>query len=225
METEVTRRRGAGTARHEYPLVQRMVVLLRSYKDMKGIATNVGLALRGVMLSDFALQRLVTLSPEDTVQVQGKTDSAIENEVLYKLSQCRYSPKLALKAVNGELARDLGVKKLRSKVYAELAARGVVRVEKTLIYKKIILVNLDVWQEVYSTLVDECRNGAVSMQTRILLIGLNYINRLETLLVQCNRSDAACIISCLEDSKQRIRENLEAGQRRLVYEFLATLVK
>lgn len=225
MEMVVTRRRTSTAQRLEYPLVYQLVILLRSHKEMKVVVTNVGVAMRSTILCDLALGGLAVLGPDGTVKTERAPVRELEKEFVYKIEQCHYDVKHLFRALNGELSKDLAVKNLRSRVYREMAARGIIQIHKTLVYKKIVLTDFEAWNVVYGRLLGECRGNSLSIESKILLVCLNYVNRMESLLLQCNETDAACVMRCLDDTRQRIKSGAFSVEDGLVYRVLEGLVR
>lgn len=225
MELMITRRRTSRAQKSEHPLVYQLIILLRSHKEMKVVVTSIGLSMRSVILCDLVLRDLIALDSEGVVKTKQSSERELEKEFIYKIGQCRYDVRYLLKALNGELSKELAIKNLRSRVYKEMATRGIIQIHKTFIYKKIVLTDFDAWNTIYSRMIGECRDNSLSTESKVLLVCLNYINRMESLLLQCNEADAACVVGCLADLKQKIRSGIFPREDGLIYSILEGLVK
>lgn len=225
MEHTTTRQRVWRESVPGFSLLNQLIILLRSHKEMKIVCTNIGFAMRCVVLCDLSLNKLIGLGTDDTVCALRASDSAIEKEFLYRIEQCHYSVQQLLRALNGELSKDLSIRHLRSRAYKELEGRRIIRIEKTLICKKIILSNMDVWGKIHNRLITECRAGKLSMESKVLLVALNYTNRMESVLLQCSEHDAVSVTSSLGDLRRKITAKQYPASERLIFNILEVLVK
>ncbi|KAI5173166.1 hypothetical protein PAEPH01_1860, partial [Pancytospora epiphaga] len=195
------------------------------HKEMKVVCTNIGFAMRCAVLCDLFLNKRIGLGPDGSVCVFNSSGSAIEKDFLYKIDQCRCNASQLLRALNGESSRNLSIRHLRSRAYKELESRGILRIEKTLVYKKIVLTDMDVWEKLHKRLLAECRSGKLSMESKVLLTTLNYVNRMESILLQCNEVDAVIVTKIFDDLRLKIKQGHVPDNERLIYSFLGILVK
>lgn len=224
-ENSVVRRRKTPETRKRYPIVYQLIVLLRSRKEMRVICTNSSVAIRVAILCDMAADGCLEADSAGAIRVRQQPSREIEAEFAYKISQCSCHPRELLRTLNGESSKELGVAQLRRKLYKEMERRGIIRTNRSVLYNKIVIVNHELWSSVYSTVTEECRSGSLSIETKVLLVTLDYSNRMESLLLQCNESDAGSILRQLKNLKNKIESRMFPEEDRLVYEILACLIK
>ncbi|KAI5149080.1 hypothetical protein ENBRE01_0690 [Enteropsectra breve] len=64
MDVSQIHRRFEAPLRHEHPLYQQLVLLLRSYKELKHVCTTTSKVLRAVIMCELANKKLIALAPE-----------------------------------------------------------------------------------------------------------------------------------------------------------------
>lgn len=225
MEHTLTRRRTAAPARVEYPIVYQLIILLRSRKEMKVMCTNTSVSVRATILCELALRGLIVADAEGVVRTVRNSDREIEKEFIYKIGQCRYDVRQLLRALNGEMSKELAVKNMRSKIYREMESRNILHRKKTMMYTKVVIDNFEGWSAIYGRMLSECRANALSIENKIILVCLNFIDRLECLLLQCNEADASCVLSSLSDVKAKIRDGVCRQEEKLVFSILGLLLR
>lgn len=189
------------------------------------MCTRASIALRAVFLCDLALQRLIDLDSSGIVRVMRQSEKDMEEDFIYRIGQCSYAPKQLLRALNGEFSKSLAIKNLRSKLFKELETKRILHVKKALIYNRLILDDFTLWSEIHNRIQDECRSSILSTESKVLLVALNYINRMESLLLQCNEGDAASIIRSLADIQQSILKGAAGKDEKLIFAILENLIK
>ena len=225
MEQTSTRRRAQANQKCEYPLVYQLVILLRSHKEVKFMCTSSSFALRIACLCDLAINNAIMIGNNNAVKTVKRLDREIEKEFIYRIGQCKLDPKRLVKALNGELDKDLAVKQLRNRVYKELEAKNIIIRNMGTVYNKITLINFDIWEDIHGRILRECRSNQLSIENKVILLALDYINKLESLLLQCNEVDASSVVKNVNECKFKIREGSYEKKDALVYEFLKILIK
>lgn len=223
MSETVTRRRPIADQRGDYPLMYQLVILLRSRKEVMYLCTKSSLALRVAGLCDLCIQNVIELQ-DRTVKVVKNIEDCMMKEFVYKISQVSYDPKRIIKCINGEMGSAKGIKNLRNKVYKEMENRSIIKNEKGPVFNKILLRNNDVWQSIFGNITREVSTGSLSTGNIVLLISLDYINSMESILLQCNEVLARSVVNAVNDQKDKIKKKLYPKQDQLLYEFLDFLI-
>lgn len=224
MEFTILRRRSQTNLRIDIPLIYKLVILLRSHKEYKIVATSSSIAFRIVCLCDMAIKQIIKYGEDQKVVQTGKAETDIEREFVYKIGMIRLNAYDTAKALNGELSKAMGIKNLKNKIFKEMEVKNIIRIGKGSIFNKIVLTNLDIWNEIHLGIISECRSGG-SLGCKVLLLALDYINKMESLLVLCNESDTKLLVQCLSDFKTDIRERRCKLEDQLVFDFLKVLLK
>ena len=186
MEQTFTRKRAQINQKQEYNIVQQLLILLRTHKEMKYMCTNTSIAIRTITLCDLAINNNISLDTQGNVIVSKPSSIEIYKEFVYKIGQCKLNPKKTIKALNGENTSSLGLKQMRSKFYKELETKGIISRKKGAIFNKIILIDLEAFKNIKTRIIEECKANDLSIETKAILISLDYVNRMESILLQCN---------------------------------------
>lgn len=218
---ETYRRRGVMSTK-KYSVLHQVVILLRSRKEFLYLCTRSSLALRVACLCDLYLLESIELS-NGVVKIVKGVDNTLLKEFLNKISVVSFEPKKLLKSLNGEMKAGLGVKKLRSKVYKEMAIQNLIKNNKSTVYNKIILQNNTVWEEVFMCVLEECNSELMSLSSIAILVCLNYIDQMENMLLQCNESQAKIVVNKLNNIQNQIIKKTYPQHHMLFYEFLSCL--
>lgn len=224
MEQTFTRKRAQINQKQEYTLPQQLLILLRSHKEIKYMCTNTSIAIRTLSLCDLSMNSNIGLNINNNVIVLKPSCIELYKEFIYKLGQSNLDPSKLLKALNGETNDNIGLKNLRSRFCKELEAKGIFKRKKGVLYNKIELINFEAFENVYNRILEECRINDLSLETKSVLIALDYVNRMESILLQCNETDAASIVKNVELSKKTIKEGRYESKYHLVYEFLKVII-
>lgn len=223
MELCKLRKRSQSSLRADIPLIYKLVLLLRSHKEYKIIATSSSLSFRVVCLCDMAIKNII--KEQEGMVVQCATPATdIEKEFIYKIGLAKNNARDTVRALNGEISKSLGIKSLKSKIFKEMETRNMIKVSKGTIYNKIILSNLDLWNEIHNGIVIECRDGA-TLETKILLVALDHINKMESFLLLCNEKDSQIVLRCLSEFKTDLQENRFKKGEELIFNLLRCLIK
>lgn len=224
MAESFTRRRMNAPQKESYPPHYKLMVLLRSRKEMRAVCTGTSVALRVVILCELARRGEIVLNSHGEVVLRSCGKSEIEKEFAEKIALSPAEPRKLIKALNGESKKSLAIRHLRKKVCNEMQIRGILQIKKTILYSKVVLTNNEVWQSIFDEILSECKSGDPSISTIIILIALEYVNRMESLLLQCSETDASTVIKCFEESKEmRFSPGLSANFQ-LVYQFLNCII-
>lgn len=223
MDNSHVRRRTVIDIKQNYSLIYQLVILLRSRKEMMYLYTKSSLAMRIAGLCDLCLLNVIELD-HSTVKVVKGTEDPILKEFVYAISQKPYDPKKLVKSLNGELTKSNGIKNLRNKVYKEMSKRNLVKTNKVPVYNRIILQNDEAWESIYRNIVDEASLNYFSTKNVVLLICLDYIDKMESILLQSNEKTADFIVKTVEKYKDIIKKKLYSPNDELIYEFLKTLI-
>lgn len=228
METEshttelAIKRRGNIERKTDIPLTFQLVLLLRTRKEAMYLCTRSSLALRIVILCELTLDKVIELR-DGAVQVVKAPGNAILREFADKIAQISLGPRDVLAHLNGEKGKQTSVDGLRKKIYAEMRAQGLIKTSKGLVFNKIKMQNVDVWQRVYDSLIYEVQNNSISKESVVLLLGLDYINMMESLLLQCNESTAAQVVQRVSEIKKRVQSKQYGQEDALLYQLLSLL--
>lgn len=224
MEFTMLRRRSQTNLRIDIPLIHKLVVLLRSHKEYKIVATSSSMAFRIVCLCDMAIKQIIKYGEDQKVVQTGRAETDIEREFVYKIGILKLNALDTVKALNGEISKTMGIKNLKNKIFKEMEVKNIIRISKGSIFNKIVLTNLDIWNEIYTGIISECKSGA-SLGCKIILLALDYINKMESLLVLCNESDTKLLSESLSDFKIQIKEKRCKPEDQLIFDFLKILLK
>lgn len=223
MNETMTRRRPITDHRDDHPLMYQLIVLLRSRKEVMYLCTRSSLALRVAGLCDLCIQNVIELQNR-TVKVVKNIEDCMLKEFVYKISQMSYDPKRVIKCLNGEMGSSRGIKSLRNKIYKEMENRNIIKSERGPVFNKILLKNNNAWEGIFECLTREVATGSLSARSIVLLISLDYVNHMESVLLQCNEALARSIVNAVKEHKDRIRKKMYPKQDQLLYEFLDFLI-
>lgn len=207
----------------DIPLAFQLVLLLRARKELMYLCTKSSLALRVSILCELAIDNLIELK-NGMVEVVRISEKPILNEITRRVSEVKMNPVDLLKYLNGEHGKLSGMKNLRKKTYSEMQGRGLIRVTKKLMVNKIAIQNTDAWHNILEKIVYEVQSKKVSKETIVLLMTLNYINGMESLLIQCNETVAGLIVQQVEEIKQRVQDRQFLTEDGLMYQFLSIVM-
>jgi len=222
MNESQLRRRIVTNARLACPLVYQLVIMLRSRKEMMYLCTRSSLALRIAGLCDLCLQNAIELN-NNNVKVLKNVEDNVLKEFIYAISDTAYDPKKLVKALNGEM-RQGGIKNLRNKVYKEMAKRNLIKTSKMTVYKKIIVQNDEMWQLINSSIAEEIKIDCLSTRNIVLLMCLDYVNKMESILIANNETVAKLIVDFVKAQKDKIIKRQYSQDEELIYEFLRFLI-
>jgi len=217
-----TKRRSNVERKKDIPLAFQLILLLRTRKEVMYLCTRSSLALRIVILCELALDKVIELR-DGKVHVAKAPANAILREFTDRIAQVSLGPRDMLAHLNGEKGKQTGVDGLRRKIYAEMRAQGLIKTSKGFFFNKIRIQNMDVWQHIYDRLIHEVQNNSLSREGVVLLLGLEYINMLESLLLQCNEGTAAQIVQQVREIKKRVQSKQYGQEDTLLYQLLNLL--
>lgn len=223
MNETMTRRRPITDQGGNYPLTYQLVILLRSRKEVMYLCTKSSLALRVVGLCDLCIQNAIELQGR-TVKVVRNIEDCVLKEFVYKISQVSYDPKRIVKYINGEVGSTRGIRNLRNKIYKEMESRSIIKSVKGPVFNKIFLKNSDIWQSIFGNITREVNAGFLSTGSIVLLISLDYMDHMESVLLQCNEVLARSVVNAVNSQKDRIKKKLYPKEDELLYEFLDLLI-
>lgn len=206
------------------PLEFQLIMLLNSRKEMLFLCTKSSLALRIVILCDLFIQNNIEMK-NGTVKVVKGTEGKIRNEFLQKISQVSFSPKDTFKYLNGEKNGLKGITGLRKSIYLEMETHRLIEIKKSHLFNKIKILNHDCWKTILEKIVDEAQNNRLTKETIVLLLGLNYVDRLEAVLLQCSETVAKMIVDQVNQIKERMVKRQYSESDQLMYKFLEILEK
>lgn len=223
MENEATRRRPLSGENNKYPLIYQLVILLRSRKEILYLCTKSSLALRVAAMCDLAIYGAIA-KEGNTVRVIKSVGEPILNEIVNKISIVTLDPKKTLKSLNGEIKSSNGIKNFRNKIYKEMERSGLIKNAKTSMYNKIKVQSDESWSSIFNRLASACEADILEIETIVILICLNYVNRMESLLTHCNETLAKSIVNHVEKIKDMIRKKFYPNKHELIFDFLSSLV-
>ncbi|ELA42667.1 uncharacterized protein VICG_00419 [Vittaforma corneae ATCC 50505] len=209
--------------RIDIPLAFQLVLLLRTRKEALYLCTRSSLALRIAILCELSVEHVLELR-NGVVKVIKAPERNISKDFAHKISEISLNPRDLLEYLNGERGRLAGVENLRKKIYSEMQSKGLIRVSKGVIFNKIRIQNADIWQNIYEKIIYEVQNSRISKESIILLTCLNYVNTMESLLLQCNESTASLIVQQMSEIKKRIQNKQYAPEDSLMYQFLSFMI-
>lgn len=222
--TELTiKRRTNVEHKTQIPLAFQLVLLLRTRKEAIYLCTRTSLALRVAVLCQLVLDKEIGLK-DGVVRVIKAPTSSISREFADKITQVSLGPRDLLLHLNGEKGKESGVTHLRKKIYAEMQGRGLIKTNKGMFFNNIKVRNIDVWESIYSGLIYEIQNNCISKESSVLLLGLNYVNMMDSFLIQCNETTASLAIERFAELKNRVHEKQYRHEDALLYQFLALLI-
>lgn len=207
----------------DIPLAFQLVLLLRTRKEAMYLCTRSSLALRIAILCELSTENILELE-NGTVKVVRAPERSISKDFVHKISDIRLNPRDLLEYLNGERGKLSGIENLRKRIYSEMQARGLIRVSKGVVFNKIRIQNADMWQSIFEKIVYEVQNSCMSKESTILLMCLNYVNMMESLLLQCNESTASLVMHQVSETKKRIQNKQYAPEDALMYQFLSFMV-
>lgn len=222
-ESQIKRRYNTDT-KIGLPLEFQLIMLLNSRKEMLFLCTKSSLALRIVILCDLTIQNNIEMK-NGIVKVIKGTEGKIRNEFLQKISQISYNPKDTFKFLNGEKNGSKGILGLRKSIYLEMETYKLIEIKKGHLFNRIKILNHDCWKSILEKIVYEIQNNTLTRETIILLLGLNYVDRLEAILLQCNETIAKMIVDQVKYIKERISKKQYPENDQLMYRFLEILEK
>lgn len=207
MDSSIIKRRQYAPKEIDIPLIFQLVILQRNRKEVMYLCTRSSLALRIISLCEMAINKEIVYN-DNVIVVQKASSINIYRDFQQSISEVKFNSKHLIKFLNGEKTLLTGLKDLRNKVYKEMEARGLIKIKKGLMFNKIILNRNDIWQNIFDKIVYEATNKSLSLHTIALLNALNYINGLETLLLQCNEATACILVEALKVSSDTKDENI-----------------
>lgn len=276
METSVLRRRVPLSEAVPRPLTHRLIVLLRSYTEMRPLCTTTSLALRVLALTDMALRGALVLTPLGTVTLAQSGRTELEQDIAQRVAGAALTPQRLLAVINGEKGRSKAVHRVRSRICKEMVAAGLIRVSKGAIYSRVTVCDHAEWLKEYKRLLEDCQAASVpsnnplpmtttspvtlhcsrpdkttsaataspplgnahsiattahngqethSLATTALLLALEYINRMESVLLQCNTADAAAVVERMRAGHAAVANGTARSPAALVYEFLKCILR
>ena len=224
-EETATRRRKPADTQNRVPLVHQVVVMLRYRKELRAVCTNTSIALRAVVLCDLAKSGAIRLNSAGRVVLEHRPTRPLECDFAYKISHCDLPPGQLLRALNGEMSKQLAVTQVRKKVYAEMESKQIMHMKKSFLFNKVVLDDSDLWMKLYTAILEEVRMGVLSIGTKVVLIALDYVNSMESLLIQCNETDSKKIISCISELKQEIKAKQCPSTDMIIYDILRSIIR
>lgn len=204
------------------PLIFQLVILLRNRKEVMYLCTRSSLALRVVGLCELSIGNAID-SVDGIVLVLKSPETNILKEFSYSVSQVKFDYKRLVKYLNGEKGNKSGIKDLRSKIYKEMESRGLIKIKKGMVFNKISLNSIEIWQDIFNKIVHESESKCLSRETTALLVALNYIDGLESLLLQCSESVASALVESLDSIKGLLESRGASENNKLFYEILSVL--
>lgn len=218
---ETMRRRVIGNTR-KHLLIYQVVIMLRSRKEFLFLCTRTSYALRVAALCDLYLLDCLELSGEVVKVVKGVENNLLK-EFLNKIALVSYEPKKLVKGLNGEVKPSVTIGDFRNKIYKEMVLQNLIKKNKTLIYNKIILSNNNIWEDIFKLIIQESEEEFFSLNSIAILICLNYINGMESLLLQCNETQGRVIVKKVYEIEEQIAKKTYPQHHKLFYEFLGVL--
>lgn len=223
MEDQISKRRQFVSQEIDIPLVFQVVILLRNRKEVMYLCTKSSLALRVICLCEMVINKEIECK-NDAIVVTKAANSTISRNFQQSISQVKLDCKHLVKYLNGETAIASGVKDLRNKIYKEMESRGLIKIKKGVMFNKILLNKHETWQLIFNKVIGEVTNKNLSLSTIAILSALDYINGLESLLLQCNEAAAKLVIEAVKEIS-RERDSNQSTENRLFYDLLAILKK
>lgn len=151
--------------------------------------------------------------------------TAIENEFLYKISQCRISSNELLATMSGEMGKDAGVQHIRSRIFKEMESKGLAQIKKRVDGTKLQIKASDIRLSIYTSFIEDCKNNNLNIRCKILIILLHYLDRLDYVHLQSNRENIEIIDKALYNIKKDILEKKYKNEEKLIFDILYCIVK
>lgn len=208
-----------------YPPVYQLILLLRNRKEIRHMCGPTSLAIRVMLLYEMAKKGHLAIDHTGCVVCKAVPYNDIYKAIYYKVAECRFPPDALLKCLNGEKSKDLGVTGLRKTIYKDMESKRIIHVKKSVVYTKIVIEDIEMWRSVFSAVVAECKSGKPSTETLAILLAINFVNRMESILLQCNQTDSEQIVSLVSEFKNRVVNKVYDDENRLIFEILRPLAK
>lgn len=224
MNEPIVTRRNTVEAKIEHPLPFQLVMLLRSRKEIKYVCTKSSLALRATILCELALENMIVLDNGIVKTAKGASWGLFQ-EFTNMIAEESLSPQDLLLYANGDKRNSKGIKNLRKKVYLQMAQKGYITLNKGKIFSKIELKNIELSNKIQERIVYETRSNNISNQTKAILIALDYINEMESFLLQCDEPTREKVVENVDSVKNMIKRKEYSKKDALFYQFLGALLK
>lgn len=224
METKSTHRRTEDSTIRSYNLMHKLAILLRTHKESKFTCSATSVAYRVACLCDLSITGHIELRGEKVCVVKSHSDPLM-NEFLIKIAQINGAPSEIIKQVNGEKKKENGIKHLKKKLYKEINSTNVIQRERGILKNKIVLKDNETWKRIFDHCINDCLDGRPSINTRVLLICLEYINQLHDVVVQLPTEKTNIVHDIMQQTRREIVDGTYKKSEELPFLFMKYLVK
>lgn len=220
MQDGLIKRRVGVSKTNTMSLVHKLVILLRSRKEIRMFCTSTSLAMRLTILCQMAIENKIGIEKSGLVYVINEPNNAIEKEFAYKIGEKKQCVKELIGRLNGEFEKKNGVTNLRMKIYKEMEAKNLIKFNKGHFFKSIKIDNIQKWYDIFFIVIEDALNPIMEIENEILLLGLDYINNMQELIVQCNEKHSVNLKKRVNEIKEKILNNKYPKENTLVYKIL-----
>ncbi len=220
MKNCLVKRRLYSSCTDNISMVYKVVMLLRSRKEISMVCTSTSLVLRITILCKMALDGCIELDENNFVILKKEPSNAIEKEFMYRISEKKMPINKLLKNLNGEYKKRESITHLRAKVYADMEMKKLIKFKNGSIFNNIIVENMDLWHDIFLKLVEDVNNNAIEIETEIILMGLDYVNKMQEVLMQCNEKSSENLIKAIKAIKEKIKNRKYPQEKKLIYKLL-----
>ena len=224
MEEKIIRKRSQLGLESKYNLMDKLAILLRTHKETKYLCSSTSVAYRVAGLCDLAINKYIEVR-SGQVNVIKSHNNPILNDFLIKIAQVNGNPIDVIKSLNGEKRKENSIKNLKTKLYKEIDKYDVIIKEKGYFQNKIILKDNEVWKKIFDDVVDQCINNRISLDTKVLLLCLEYINDLHDILIHLPKVKADHVLNAIAEVRSELINNSFSKVDELVYSFMKYLCR
>ncbi|KAL6121601.1 hypothetical protein NUSPORA_01448 [Nucleospora cyclopteri] len=224
MQTKTIHRNVSKPTEGKINLMVQLAILMRTHKESKYLCSATSIGYRVAGLCELAIHGNIEMSQNAVIVVKNH-NNPILNDFTIKIAQSKLPPLELIKSLNGEKKKINSVKHLKSRLYKEITGLNYVNREKGMLNNKISIKNNEVWKKLFDKIVSECVRKKATLETRILLLCLEYINNMQDILTHCSGDTINSVIETMIETRTKLLNNTFSPEEALCYNFMKFLCK